>query len=89
MADEPILLCVAPNDDPNLSCLLCHGREHIPRTLMTTYYTPTGRVAIGIHQDCYDRARVPIRGSLTAVGAWIGEEVKGATWCAPEKETAG
>jgi len=57
---EPIMLWVATNDDPNLSCWLCKSREHVPRPLVTTFYTPEGRSMVGLHQDCYDRARVPI-----------------------------
>lgn len=56
-----LTLPVHPSDDPLLSCLLCSGaREHISRPLAISYYTPRGRVTVGLHQDCYDRARTPM-----------------------------
>ena len=56
-----LVLRVEPNDDPMLSCWLCGGRsDHIPRPLMTTFYTPEGRKSVGLHQRCYDRAMTPI-----------------------------
>lgn len=71
---DPIMLwVVATNDDPNLSCLLCGRAEHIPRPLVTTYYTPQGRVLVGLHQACYDRARVPIGAGKPIEPPAIGE----------------
>jgi hypothetical protein len=54
--DCSLILAVGPNDDPELSCFLCRGQEHIPRPLCTSFYTPTGRTCWGLHRHCYDRA---------------------------------
>ena len=62
--DCAVILRVEPNDDPSLSCLLCQSREHVPRPLTTTIYTPQGRSTWGLHRDCYDRARILVRGPL-------------------------
>jgi hypothetical protein len=67
--DCALLFRVEANEDETLSCFLCHGREHIPRPLATSFYTPSARVTVGLHRDCYDRARVSIRMALPVQSA--------------------
>lgn len=65
--DCAVILRVEPNDDPEVSCLLCQSREHIPRPLAVTFYTPGGRSSWGLHRDCYERARVRVRAERRSI----------------------
>ena len=65
--DCALIFRVAPNDDEVLDCLLCGGqRRHVPRPLCVTFRTPSGTSTCGLHRDCYDRARVAVRGPVPA-----------------------
>jgi len=56
---QPIVLHVNENEDPEISCLFCGGtRDHVPRPYAVRYLTWNGSAVIGLHKDCYERARI-------------------------------
>ena len=59
--DMTVTLAIFPNDDPSLSCFFCRSNEHVPRPLAVSLYTTYGRSTFGVHQRCYEAARVPVK----------------------------